>query len=188
MGLGLRDLRVWQEGVALAADVATMLKQTNRKETRIISDHAMEAALQCAEHIAEGYGRYAPSEQRQLYREAKRHLLRLETSLAIARQAGVVDATKHAQLSSRIQTVNRLLAGFLVYLDRQIDSGNGGETTARELHGVKEGDAPEYVAQRCNWYAGCDELASTEKLCAFHLDACERPEHAERQRQHEARQ
>ena len=122
MGLGLRDLRVWQESVALGSEVIRFLRATNRREIKAVTEHTMLTALQVAEHVAEGYGRYAPGEQRQLYREAKRHLLRLETDLAIARQAELISATHHAQLSSRIQTVNRLLAGFLVYLDRQVDS------------------------------------------------------------------
>jgi four helix bundle protein len=122
MGLGLRDLRVWQESVALGADVIRSLRQTNRREIKAITEHTMVTAMQVAEHVAEGYGRYAPGEQRQLYREAKRHLLRLETSLAVARQAELLSATHHAQLSSRIQSVNRLLGGFLVYLDRQLDT------------------------------------------------------------------
>ena len=122
MGLGLRDLRVWQESVALGADVIRSMRQTNRREIKAVTEHAMLTAVHVAEHVAEGYGRYAPGEQRQLYREAKRSLLRLETSLAVARQADLLSATHHAQLSSRIQTVSRLLAGFLVYLDRQLDS------------------------------------------------------------------
>jgi four helix bundle protein len=120
MGLGLRDLRVWQEAVALGADVIRALRQTNRREIKAITEHTMVTALQMAEHVAEGYGRYAPGEQRQLYRAAKRQLLRLETSIAIARQAELLSASNHAQLTSRIQTVNRLLSGFLVYLDRQL--------------------------------------------------------------------
>jgi len=120
MGLGLKDLRVWQEAVALGADVIRGLRQTNRREIKAINEHTMVSALVMAEHVAEGYGRYAPGEQRQLYRAAKRELLRLETSLAIARQADLLSATAHAQLSTRIQTVNRLLSGFLVYLDRQV--------------------------------------------------------------------
>lgn len=121
MGLGLRDLRVWQEAVALGADVIRALRQTNRREIKAITEHTMVTALVMAEHIAEGYGRYAAGEQRQLYRAAKRHLLRLETALAIARQAELLSAAHHAQLTSRIQTVNRLLSGFLVYLDRQTE-------------------------------------------------------------------
>lgn len=120
MGLGLRDLKVWQEAVALGADVIRALRQTNRREIKVITEHTMVTAMLLAEHIAEGYGRYAAGEQRQLYRSAKRDLLRLETALAVARQADLVSATHHAQLAARIQTVNRLLSGFLVYLDRQI--------------------------------------------------------------------
>jgi four helix bundle protein len=120
MGLGLRDLRVWQEAVALGAEVIRALRQTNRREIKSITEHTMMTAMGVAEHIAEGYGRYAPGEQRELYRLAKRDLLRLETALAVARQAELLSATHHAQLTTRIQTVGRLLSGFLVYLDRQL--------------------------------------------------------------------
>ncbi|HMC56533.1 MAG TPA: four helix bundle protein [Gemmatimonadaceae bacterium] len=123
MGLGLRDLRVWQEAVGLAADVIRDLRHTNRREIKAITEHTMLTATLMAQHVAEGYGRYAAGEQRQLYRAAKREILRLETSLAIARQADLLSATRHAHLTSRIQTVNRLLSGFLVYLDRQLSSG-----------------------------------------------------------------
>lgn len=122
MGLGLRDLRVWQEAVALSAEVVRALKQSNRPQIKGVVEHVMLTSLAIAEHIAEGYGRYAPGEQRQMYRAAKRHLLKLETSLAIARQADLVSATSHAELAARIQTVNRLLSGFLVYLERQTSS------------------------------------------------------------------
>lgn len=123
MGLGLRDLRVWQEAVGLAADVVRAMRQTNRREIKTVNEHTMLTAMTMAERVAEGYGRYVAGEQRQLYRAAKRELLRLETALAIARQADLVSAGQHAQLASRIQTVNRLLSGFLVYLDRQLTSG-----------------------------------------------------------------
>ena len=122
MGLGLKDLRVWQEAVALGAEVIRSLRATNRREIKSITEHTMLTAMTLAEHIAEGYGRYAPGEQRQLYRAAKRDLLKLETGLAIARQADLLSVTHHAQLAARIQTVNRLLSGFLVYLDRQLGS------------------------------------------------------------------
>ena len=125
MGLGLRDLRVWQEAVGLAAEVIRALRSTNRREIKSITEHTMTTAVAVAEHVAEGYGRYAPGEQRQLYRAAKRDLLRLETSLAVARQADLLSAPNHAQLTTRIQTVSRLLSGFLVYLDRQV----GGEAS-----------------------------------------------------------
>lgn len=122
MGLALKDLKVWQEAVALGAEVIRGMRQTNRREIKAITERTMVTAVLMAEHVAEGYGRYAPGEQRQLYRAAKRELMRLETSLAIARQADLLSAAHHAQLAARIQSVGRLLSGFLVYLDRQVGS------------------------------------------------------------------
>src|SRR5687767_15728263 len=103
MGLGLRDLRVWQEAVALSAEVVRALKQANRPQIKGMIEHAMLTSVTIAELIAAGYGRYAPGEQRQLYRAAKRHLLKLETSLAIGRQADLLSATHHAAPSTRTQ-------------------------------------------------------------------------------------
>jgi four helix bundle protein len=102
MGLGLKDLRVWQEAVALGAEVIRSLRSTNRREIKSITEHTMLTAMTMAEHIAEGYGRYAPGEQRQLYRAAKRDLLKLETCLAIARQSDLLSVTHHAQLVARV--------------------------------------------------------------------------------------
>ena len=45
MGLGLRDLRVWQEAVALGADVIRSMRQTNRREIKAITEHTMITAL-----------------------------------------------------------------------------------------------------------------------------------------------
>ena len=69
-------------------------------------------------------------EQRQLYRAAKRELARLETQLAVARQADLVTAHTHADLSARIQGVNRLLGGYLVYLERQLEAAQSRDPAA----------------------------------------------------------
>src|SRR4051812_23960347 len=120
MAGNLRDLKVWQEAVALGADVVRACKQGARRETKIVTDQMMLTALNAAGAIADGYGRYTAPEQRQLYRTAKRELLRLETQIAIARQADLLPAPTHAELAARIQSVTRLLGGYLVYLERQL--------------------------------------------------------------------
>lgn len=122
MAGGIRDLKVWQEAVALAADVVNALRQRTRRETKVISDQVMTTAVSVAALIAEGYGHYAPPEQRGRYRAARCELLRLETMLAIARGADLLSSTSHAALSQRIQSVARLVGGYLVYLERQAAS------------------------------------------------------------------
>ena len=120
MSSGLRDLRVWQEAVALAADVVRAVRPSIRRETKVISDALMTTALSVASHIADGFARPSPSEQRESYLAAKRALLRLESEMAVARQAELVAAGSFGDFANRGGQVARLLTGYLVYLDRQI--------------------------------------------------------------------
>lgn len=120
MSATLRDLKVWQEAVVLGGEVVRAARQGARRETKVLSDTLMSTALQVAALIADGYARYTPEEQRVLYRAAKRELLKLETQLAIARQAELIQAPMHTDLANRIQGVHRLLGGYLVYLERQV--------------------------------------------------------------------
>ena len=120
MSSGLRDLRVWQEAVALAADVVRAVRPSIRRETKVISDVLMTTALSVASHIADGFARPSPSEQRESYLAAKRALLRLESEMAVARQAELVAAGTFGDFAARGGQVARLLTGYLVYLDRQI--------------------------------------------------------------------
>lgn len=120
MAASIRDLKVWQEAVALAAETVKAARQNAKRETKVVTDQMMVTAMALAGAIADGYGRYTAPEQRQLYRAAKRELLRLETQLAIARQAELLSAQALAELTARIQSVSRLLGGYLVYLERQL--------------------------------------------------------------------
>jgi four helix bundle protein len=119
MATGVRDLKVWQEAVGLGGEVLRVVRQSARRETKSAMDLITLTALAIASHIAEGYGRYTVPEQRQLYRAAKRDLLRLETQLAILRHADLLSANAHSDLLKRIHNVARLLAGYIVYLERQ---------------------------------------------------------------------
>jgi four helix bundle protein len=123
MSSGIRELRVWQEAVALAGDVVRVVRQGVRRETRTISDSIMTTALSVGAHIADGYARPTAAEQRESYLAGKRALLRLETELAVARHADLLPAGAFTELSARSSQVVQLLTGYLVYLDRQIGGG-----------------------------------------------------------------
>jgi four helix bundle protein len=118
MSSGVRELRVWQESVALAGDVIRAVRP--RRETRVVSDTLMETALAIGGHIADGYARPTGREQRESYLAAKRALLRLESHLAVARHADLIPAGSFAEITSRSALASRLLTGYVVYLDRQI--------------------------------------------------------------------
>ena len=120
MAAAIRDLKLWQEAVALAAEVIRALRVTNRREVKAVVELVMTTAVGVATYVTDGYGRYDATEQQQLYTAAKRELLRLETQLAIARRADLLGAAADADLTSRAQSVARLLVGYLAYLDRQL--------------------------------------------------------------------
>lgn len=121
MASGVKDLKVWQESVALAGEVVRVAQQASRRETRSFTDAIMQSAVAVASGIAQGYASYAPEEQRQSYSAARSALLDLETRLNIARQAGILQPAALVQLSGRLTTVSRLLAGYVAYLDRQTE-------------------------------------------------------------------
>jgi four helix bundle protein len=120
MSSGLRELRVWQEAVALAGDVVRTARPAMRRETKVVSDSLMSTALSVGSHIADGFARPSAAEQRESYLAAKRALLRLESELAVARHAELLAAGAYGDLTARSGQVARLLTGYLVYLDRQL--------------------------------------------------------------------
>jgi four helix bundle protein len=126
MSSGLRELRVWQESVGLGGDVIRAVRSGVRRETKAISDAVMLTALSVGSHVADGFARPSAVEQRESYLAAKRALLRLETELAVARQAELVPMGAFTELCARTGQVTRLLTGFLVYLDRQIAEQDAG--------------------------------------------------------------
>lgn len=123
MSSGLRDLRIWQDAVALGGDVVRVMRPHVRRETRAVSDAVMTTALAVATHVADGYARYTPAEQRESYMLAKRAVLRLESELAIARHADLIPAPPFTEFAARCAGLARMLGGFLVYLDRQVAEG-----------------------------------------------------------------
>ncbi len=125
MSSGVRELRVWQESVALAGDVVRAIRQGMRRETKSVSEAAMSTALAVAAHVADGYARATAAEQRESYLSAKRALLRLETELAVAKHADLLPAGSFTELTARSGQVAKLLGGYLAYLDRQLAEGVG---------------------------------------------------------------
>ena len=119
MAASLRDLKVWQESVALAGDLTRALR-ASRRETKALTDRMMLTAVGIAEQVADGHARYTSTEQREVYRAAKRDLLLVETQMAVARHADLIPAVAQTNILERVQLLHRLLAGYLVYLDRQI--------------------------------------------------------------------
>jgi four helix bundle protein len=121
MAPGIRDLRLWQEAVALGGDVTRIIHGCSRRETRQLSDRVLHTALDVAGHVAVAYEKPGPPDQARGFRDARATLTRLDTLLAIARQGGLLTPVAFQQLSARTATVGRLLGGYLTFVDRQAE-------------------------------------------------------------------
>ena len=121
MANGIRDLRLWQEAVALGGEVTRTVHGCSRRETRQLTDRILHTALDVGAHVAAAYERPAPPDQARGYRDARATLTRLDTLLAIARHAGILTPAAMQQLSARSATVSRLLSGYLTFVDRQAE-------------------------------------------------------------------
>jgi four helix bundle protein len=130
MAATVKDLKVWQEAVALAADVIRAMRQSTRREIKAYTDQVGLTAVAIATGIADGYARFDAAEQREAFRLARRALSQLETQLAIARQAGLLPAATLSQISARCQLVGRLLGGYVAYVERQGEGTTVATTTA----------------------------------------------------------
>ncbi|HEX5580632.1 MAG TPA: four helix bundle protein [Gemmatimonadaceae bacterium] len=126
---GIRDLRLWQEAVALGGEVTRTVRGCSRRETRPLTDRILHTALDVATHVAAAYERPAPTEQARGYRDARATLTQLDTLLAVARQAGLLSPSALQQLSTRSTTVGRLLSGYLTFVDRQADEARTSATS-----------------------------------------------------------
>ncbi len=130
MSSGVRELRVWQESVSLAGDVIRAIRSNIRRETKSVSDGVMATAISIGCNVADGFGRHTVADQLTSYIQAKRALLKLETELAIARHAELIPAGSFTELTARSNQVARLLAGYIVFLERQIAEPDTGSRTA----------------------------------------------------------
>ena len=127
MTSAVRDLRLWQETVALAGDAVRLAVASARRERKPVTDAVVRASAALALAVADGCARYEPGEQRRAFAQARRALVGLETLLAVGRRAGVFPDTRHAEMIARHAALSKLLAGVTAYVERQVEIASAEE-------------------------------------------------------------
>ena len=121
MPSSIRDLRVWQEAVGTAGEVAKLARKT-RPETRALVDVLIRCSAEAALAIARAHTREGPAAQRDGFRIARDAIASLETGLAIARHAELFPEAACSELGLRAGHTGRLVTGYLTYLDRLVEA------------------------------------------------------------------
>lgn len=116
----MKELKLWQEAVALASDAVRLGRGAAKRETKVLTDRLMAAAVDVPVRIAAGYTHDDAAAQLGFYLRAREALVELETLLAVGRQAGLFPADAVPPVSARASTAHRLLTGYVAYLDRQL--------------------------------------------------------------------
>lgn len=119
MQSGVKDLKLWQEAVGLAGDVARAARHHTRRELAWFVQELAGSATAVAIGIAEGYGRGDALDQQRVFEQARRSLTSFETQLAVAKSGAVLPPEILTALGARAAAVGRLLAGFLTFIERQ---------------------------------------------------------------------
>jgi four helix bundle protein len=113
-----RDLRVWQEAMALAENVYRATAGFPREEMFGLTQQARRAAVSVPANIAEGYGRENTGAYQQFLRIAQGSLKELETHLLLAGRLGLLPETEAEPLLRQSSAVGKMLRSLIRSLDK----------------------------------------------------------------------
>jgi four helix bundle protein len=113
-----RDLRVWQEAMALAEAVYRSTAQFPREEIFGLTQQMRRAAVSVPANVAEGYGRETTGAYQQFLRFAQGSLKEFETHLLLAGRLGFLSQSNADDLLIRSEAIGKMLRALIRSLDK----------------------------------------------------------------------
>ena len=120
MGEGVRsyrDLRVWQKGMDLAAEVYRLSKSWPKEELYGLISQVRRSAASVPANIAEGYGRQSSASYGQFLKVARGSLKELETHLLLAERVGITARGSCNNALEQADDLGRMLGGLIKSVD-----------------------------------------------------------------------
>ncbi len=118
-----RDLRVWNESMALAENCYRSTKSFPKDELFGLTSQIRRAAVGIAANIAEGYGRESTGSYTQFLRIAQGSLKELETHLLLAMRVGLLKQEAAEGLLESCESVGKMLRSLI----RSVESSPKGK-------------------------------------------------------------
>lgn len=112
------DLRVWQAGIALCADVYEVSRAFPSDERFGLTSQVRRAAVSVPSNIAEGWGRGTRADYLRFLRIARGSLFEIKTQVVIAERIGLTSAADATHLTEAIEALRRPLQGLIRSLER----------------------------------------------------------------------
>ena len=114
-----RDLRVWQDGMALAVACYRLTQQFPKEELYGITSQIRRSASSVPANIAEGNGRENTGEYIQFLRIAQGSLKELETHLLLSARVGFATPSVVDPILMRCETQGKQLRALIRSLQRK---------------------------------------------------------------------
>ena len=120
MASSFRDLRVWQEAMALTAQVYKSTAEFPKSETYGLAQQMRRAAVSVPSNIAEGKGHRSNKEFVHFLFHARGSLWELQTQVILAEQLRLVSKQDGSTLLATAEDVSRALNGLISSLSTNV--------------------------------------------------------------------
>ncbi len=150
-----RELKVWQEAVKLAVEIAQCVRQFPSGERYGISEQLKRAAVSVASNIAEGAGRNSAIDFKRFLSIANGSLFEVDTQLEICLRLGLIDHELHSKFSHRIANIGNMIFKFQQHLDnggQKSNYVNDVEEIYQINHKFNDDNVPQYLDQKNSKY------------------------------------
>jgi four helix bundle protein len=117
--ISYRDLRVWQDSMALAESCYLLTRGFPREEAFGLTSQIRRAAASVPANIAEGHGRENTRTFVQYLRIAQGSLKELETHLLLAERVGIAERTLIDAPMGQCEAVGRMLRALIRSLQQK---------------------------------------------------------------------
>ena len=115
-----RDLKVWQKARVLRNECAKLARaQFPKEEKYSLTDQLIRASRSVTAQISEGHGRFHYQENIQRLRMARGELVEVMDHFTVALDEGYVSSEKFEEMVTKAQEVERMLNGYIRYLQTQ---------------------------------------------------------------------
>jgi four helix bundle protein len=108
-----RDLRAWQEGIALSKAIYVATDAFPRSEERGLTSQLRRAATSVPTNVAEASGRYGPKDQGRFYRIALGSARELESLIVLSGELGLLGRSAAEALGRHCRQVQQLIRGLI---------------------------------------------------------------------------
>ncbi|MFA7255355.1 MAG: four helix bundle protein [Candidatus Omnitrophota bacterium] len=108
-----KDLKIWQLGMDIGADVYELTKKFPREELYGLTSQVRRSAVSIPANIAEGFRRYHPKEHKQFLSIAMGSAAELETELLLAERLKYISGDDLKTISSKLESLGRMLTTII---------------------------------------------------------------------------